>query len=61
MRNDIECDLLGELARWLIVYWVIDGFSLVPKLINTLFAGPRYRLIGADHNTLNFGAVMQRL
>ena len=59
MWDHIEGDLLGEYARWFVVHGVVDGFGLIPELIDTVFAGAGYRLIGADHNTFDPGAVVQ--
>ncbi len=60
MRNDVEGDLLGELARRCAV---VDenALGLGPELVDAFLAGARHRLVGGNDHALDLGKVVQRL
>src|SRR5690606_31736889 len=60
VRNHVEGDLLGELARFRLV---ADEYraALLEQLVHALLARAGDRLIGADHDTLYSSRVVQRL
>ena len=60
MGNDVEGNLLGELAR-LGAVADEDVARLFKQLIHPLFARARNGLIGGDHNARDRRGIMQRL